>query len=743
MDENTSSGTIFYLCCFIIIPLFFFIVSVGIFIWFRRKRASKSDMVVKSSEDGGNDGLTAMFKHPGSNISSEYHDESYKILDQSKYESRHDEEMPSVDSLSSNHYSGVPDTQTITHNNINQIRKVGELCLGRLMGAVLTPDKKQIVILRGSYIELRKLKNWELDRIFSSSFSPSNFGTKICISYDGQLVAVSTDYTINVWEISSGKLITIIEEAGRDIKFHPNNKWIIVSAGNHIKILEVHDGQLLKEFKADSNFDNICVSSDGKFVGVLGNSNFSIWDLNTGNKIFGLGGSSVIAKFDDNKRFLVSYQSEIGLKMWSYGDWELLFTIPYEELVDDYGINDIAISSDGTVLAFLQNDRITVWKNLINELRCTLEITNPFINDTIERSFIEFSEGNSNLIIGSERELRIFRIETGKLRCDIRFTQSEGGHLDFSPNGKEISTCSSVHYQSGGIFRLWSMKDGQEALDFYAEKIVIGGNVIASLLSPYDRDHVDNFQISFIELNGNKTIRKWEFKDKIFDIDISRDGNYLAIVDERNISYWGIKEERNFFKIDNNRCDLVKLNESGNMLVSFQSRSGLGWNSQRVYLWKLNNNKRPTFAYEIVHPNYYFKNHTYIGTDEWGEEEYEDENSNDIYTAIFSPNGRMLATEDYKGIIRLWDLSNGQLMHDLNKSSDNPRIIGNRTGTLSFSPDNQFIASLGHIWRVTDGSLIKKFDNVEVGVAFSPNNKLVAVESAGIIKFYGLPPQEI
>ena len=57
-----------------------------------------------------------------------------------------------------------------------------------------------------------------------------------------------------------------------------------------------------------------------------------------------------------------------------------------------------------------------------------------------------------------------------------------------------------------------------------------------------------------------------------------------------------------------------------------------------------------------------------------------------IYSVPFSPDGQVLASCSYDGIIRLWDVSTTELLHTLR---------GHTAGVYSvaFSPEGKFIAS--------------------------------------------------
>ncbi|MFK5971249.1 MAG: trypsin-like peptidase domain-containing protein [Candidatus Marithrix sp.] len=114
---------------------------------------------------------------------------------------------------------------------------------------------------------------------------------------------------------------------------------------------------------------------------------------------------------------------------------------------------------------------------------------------------------------------------------------------------------------------------------------------------------------------------------------------------------------------------------------------------------------------------------------------------NFVHRVIFSPNSLLLATTSYNGNvllweaeIRLWEAKTGKLLHVLTKQKYRPTDI-------IFSPDNLTLATasyqsnIANLWQVKTGKLIRTFIGHESGgisdITFSPDGLTLATASFG------------
>lgn len=104
--------------------------------------------------------------------------------------------------------------------------------------------------------------------------------------------------------------------------------------------------------------------------------------------------------------------------------------------------------------------------------------------------------------------------------------------------------------------------------------------------------------------------------------------------------------------------------------------------------------------------------------------------SSDIYSAVFSPNGKRIVSTSADAI-KIWNAESGQVLHNLKGHLDIVRYA-------SFSPDNNFIVSASKdgtmkIWDAESGTEIRTLSEHTMhqcnSATFSPNGKLIVSAS--------------
>ncbi|HLG43039.1 MAG TPA: hypothetical protein VI643_06715, partial [Planctomycetota bacterium] len=121
-----------------------------------------------------------------------------------------------------------------------------------------------------------------------------------------------------------------------------------------------------------------------------------------------------------------------------------------------------------------------------------------------------------------------------------------------------------------------------------------------------------------------------------------------------------------------------------------------------------------------------------IDTSDWRERQRIKADTTQVYTVVFSPDGRRLATSGSERIIRVWETETGKLLHSLQGHSRKPTSLG-------WSPDGGTLVSNGFggeviLWNPVNGQAIrtlrendKSTNEVVNTVAFSPDGRALAV----------------
>ncbi|NEP81410.1 MAG: WD40 repeat domain-containing protein [Okeania sp. SIO3B3] len=111
-----------------------------------------------------------------------------------------------------------------------------------------------------------------------------------------------------------------------------------------------------------------------------------------------------------------------------------------------------------------------------------------------------------------------------------------------------------------------------------------------------------------------------------------------------------------------------------------------------------------------------------------------------VYAVAISSDGKTLASSSYDGVIKIWNLTNGKLLHTINAHAD-------AIGSLAISPDGKILASGSwdnriKLWNIANGSPLQTLeshtDDVKA-IAISSDGKILASGSYdGVIKIWNL-----
>ncbi|MBW4488963.1 MAG: caspase family protein [Trichocoleus desertorum ATA4-8-CV12] len=115
------------------------------------------------------------------------------------------------------------------------------------------------------------------------------------------------------------------------------------------------------------------------------------------------------------------------------------------------------------------------------------------------------------------------------------------------------------------------------------------------------------------------------------------------------------------------------------------------------------------------------------------------EHGDPVYGVDFSPNGEIIVSGSWDKTVKLWRVSDGQLLKSFEHKD--------RVHEVAFSPKGNLVASASwdktvKLWRVSDGELHSnlKHDAAVYGVSFSPTGTMVASASEdGTIKLWNVP----
>ncbi|KAL8285638.1 hypothetical protein RB597_002619 [Gaeumannomyces tritici] len=233
----------------------------------------------------------------------------------------------------------------------------------------------------------------------------------IVFSKDGrQLSSASSDQTVRVWDVATGRELHKFFEYARSITFSPDGSKLAVgfyrSHHNTIDIWDLATGNKFKTFFRDEEFANatsaFSFSEDGlNFISGYSDGEIIVWDVES-NKI--------VKKFGKG------------------------------------GVQNSMVSPDGRLVAMAENSRLNIWEI------ATETVVHRFTTVTLSpaKVALAFSPDSRQLAaLQGGRRIRLYNLETGQER-EIdgsvgapREAASEASRVWFSPSGRFLAVSAS------------------------------------------------------------------------------------------------------------------------------------------------------------------------------------------------------------------------------------------------------------------------------------------------------------
>ena len=534
-------------------------------------------------------------------------------------------------------------------------------------------------------------------------------------SDDGTRFAVASSigvWVYDVFTIQEVALLTNHPSVFAVMASSPDGNMLASANESTISLWETHTGRRIARLTEHSeNITALVFSPDGKVLASTSEDNtVRLWDATTGRLLFlplsGHTGDVIAIAFSPDSKMLASGSADNSIRLWSATTGAHLATLEEQiawGVVTHEGhtgdVTAVVFSPDGATLASGGTDnKIRLWDVGTRTHRAAL--TGHWERVTV----LTFSKNGSMLVSGgADNTVQLWRSATGRRLDILEGHENDVIVLTFSPDGTTLASGDT-----GDIVKLWDGNTGQhlDTLSFGDE--VSGHSVRAVAFSPdgltlasgegYYRGPVDVVVGSSIggqplisEMNPQVGItRLWNILTGKHDITLTDDANFVS-----------------FVVFSPNGKNLA----SGGMDLDV---SNYRWASRyRRYFWYEHRKEYPLQLWDTFTGNHIdFDGHT-----------------DNVSSAAFSPDGKLLVSGSWDDTIRLWNPTTGQHL---------TTFYGHRSdvNTVTFSPDGETLASGSNddtikLWN-SEGqvraTLHGHTDPVR-SVTFSPDGKILASAS--------------
>lgn len=501
-----------------------------------------------------------------------------------------------------------PGLTPMTRQNIPQLQALAQLGEGRIYHVAYSPDGRYLAAGTASGVII-----FQADTLSRVEFIKTYITIDdIEFAPDSTILAVSFDGRVEFWQTSDWQTVRAITP-GYQMSYAANGTLLAVNTGSQISIWSLQnslpiESKALHIFQEESSFSAIAVSPDGSWV-AAGTARFP----------FGYSGIDI---------------SKLGPKghvfLWQLVDPKLNYSINAHN--DD--ISELAFSPDSQTLAVAAStDKGSLWQVQTSE---PIHFFQRQLKDRLvggNMRSVSFSPDGTVIALANNGQVEFWSTDNGRLQQSLKGHNGRIQSVAFAPDGQTVASASINKFMGGGsgFIHVHQVDKNQPTLTYNTTAEPIDdvqfspdGALLAA--SGWLEHSIWLWQVS-----DGQLWHKLTFDSTLSAFRFTQDGRYLIIDTKDDLLLWRLSDGK-FKRLLRTQNKYIHISDDGRWIIIYTKPD------------------TPIRIMEVV-------DEQLAATKQF------DTQLSDAITAVFSPNGRFLATEGKNNQVNLWSVAEGNLLH--------------------------------------------------------------------------------
>ncbi|HEY7326545.1 MAG TPA: hypothetical protein VH592_02825 [Gemmataceae bacterium] len=548
-----------------------------------------------------------------------------------------------------------------------------------------------------------------------------------------QALSGGADKTIKLWDMAKGQVLKTfgpLPEVVRAVAFNRTGTQIAAAAGKSARTWNIADGKEVRKVEHPAEVAGVSFSADGtRLVTGAADNEVRVWDLATGQELQAFlhaGPVRAVAFHPGNNALLLSGSADKTV---------VLHTISVARVLSAGApLRSVTVTANGSHIVTAGDDgKIKLWNagNGANER--TLEAGQAVNALAVSKNNVLLAAGRDD---GS---VRVFTLNDGKQLAEIK-APGIVRNLTFAPNNQTLAG-ACVTADGAGVLQTWNVvyNPGQAApaefgkpVQTYSDAGTVNSIVFDSKGSPFYSGSA-NKAIQVWKIATDTPVKNFQHPNLVDVVSFDPTGTQLATgCHDGRVRFFDVAKGNVIREIQAHVTQpqpsavyCLAWSSDGKQIIS-------GSYDRTLKLWNVADGKliREFKGYE--------------------DKKFEKGHRGSVVCAALSPDGKTLASGDWDHAIKIWNVADGNVLHELTnpnlKTGAAPQMPQAHPGVvyaLRYTPDGKRLISVGAaprlrsymaIWNAADGKLLyggEQSLGTLFSLAVSADSKYLAIGAGG------------